>query len=124
MRLDHPTYLPPTVRAALAADPLLGCGNYLFHAAATSPAPDTALMFLDRALTTAAGPVTELSLTALRTHVERVAAGYHARGVVPRDPVGIYLMEGVGSLIHYLALTSLGAIAVQVNGAMRPEIAA
>jgi 3-aminoavenalumate diazotase len=124
MSPDHPTFLPPPARAALAADPLLGCGNYLFHAAATSPAPDTALMFLDRALMTAAGSVTELSLHALRTHIERVAASYHARGVAPRDPVGIYLTEGVGPLIHYFALTSLGAIAVEVNGVMRPDIAA
>jgi acyl-coenzyme A synthetase/AMP-(fatty) acid ligase len=123
MPSDLPTFLPPAARAALAAEPALGCGNYLFRAAATSPAPDTPLVFLDRPLMTAAGPVTELSLSALRDHVERVAAGYHARGVSARDPVGIYLTEGVGPMIHYFALTSLGAIAVEVNGAMRPEIA-
>nr|WP_239079283.1 class I adenylate-forming enzyme family protein [Streptomyces sp. SID7909] len=61
-----------------------------------------------------------LSLSGLSDLVEAWSAWYADRGVGPRDRVGVYLRDSADDLVHYLALSRLGAIAVLVNGEMAP----
>ncbi|HEX2685385.1 MAG TPA: class I adenylate-forming enzyme family protein, partial [Kofleriaceae bacterium] len=64
------------------------------------------------------------SLTSFHQVADEYAAFYIAAGVTEKDPIAVYLEEGVSNYLNLVALTSLGAIAVLINGAMRPEVAA
>lgn len=118
------TFVPADVRERWQNDERLGCGNFLSHALEGSPAPDHPLLWLHKPFASYVGAAYEtLSLRELESLARHYASLYHRLGVEARDCVAVYLDEGVGSMVHYLALTSLGAIPVLVNGAMKPEIA-
>ena len=109
---------------AMAEQRAAGCGNFLSHALEGSPAPDHPLLWLHKPFASYVGEAYEtLSLRELESLARHYASLYHRLGVESRDCVAVYLDEGAGSMVHYLALTSLGAIPVLVNGAMKPEIA-
>jgi 3-aminoavenalumate diazotase len=119
------TILPKAERLRLVADAGFGAGNFLHRAAALNPNRDLPLIFLERPFTTIAGETYEaLSLSDLKKVVDQYAAFYYAQGVRPKDPVGVFVDEGVECHIHLMALTALGAIAVMVNSSQRPEIVA
>jgi len=119
------TFVPLAVRTAWRDDDRLGCGNFLFYALEGSPAPDRPLLRLHRPFAAFdGGAYRSLSLRELASLARRYAALYHQAGVLPRDCVAVYLDEGAACMVHYTALTSLGAIPVLVNGAMKPGIAA
>lgn len=110
---------------ALAADPALGCGNFLAAAIRIADDASTPKIWLDEPFYADDGTRFDaLSLRDLDDLARACAAGYAAAGVKPRDPVAVSLPDGLAYLVHFLALTSLGAIAVLVNPAMKPEIAA
>jgi len=112
-------------RRTLADDPALGCGNFLAAALRVCRDPDLPRIWLDEPFVADDGTVHEhLSLAQLGELSRRQAAQYHAAGVRPRDPVAVSVPDGFAYLVHFMALTSLGAIAVLVNPAMKPEIAA
>src|SRR5690349_15630726 len=109
------------VRVALAQDPSLGCGNFLDFACARAKRPNDPLIFLDEAYVARSGERFEaLSLAALDRLADAEAAAYHAAGVRRCDPVAVSVEDGVGYLIHFVALARLGAIAVLVNPKMPP----
>ncbi len=120
-----PTTVGPAGIQSLLAQESLGAGNFLSAALSVSPAPEEPLLWLERPCRPFPGGTYEsFSLASLKKVSDAYAAWYAAAGVSPKDPVGIYLEDGVEYLIHYLALTSLGAIPVLTNGNLAPNIAA
>jgi acyl-coenzyme A synthetase/AMP-(fatty) acid ligase len=124
-----PVPTPTTDRLArlgqVAADPAVGCGNFLTAALRIARSPNAPKIWLDEPFFAPNGQrFKELSLVQLAGLAQEQAARYLAAGVGPRDPVAVSLPDGIAYLVHFLALTSLGAIAVLVNPAMTPEIAA
>jgi len=113
---------PIEVRQQFMTEPELGAGNFLEYAARYNP--NAAVPFIYSHLTDHRGEVvlrghSLLDLVALR---DRYAKWYWANGVRPGDVVGIVVAEGLEPLLHYLALTALGAIPAMVNDAMRQDV--
>ncbi|HEY3014657.1 MAG TPA: class I adenylate-forming enzyme family protein [Nocardioides sp.] len=115
---------PLEVRERFMADPGLGAGNFLDHALAHNPnraVPYAYSHHLDhRGDVVLRGHSLE-DLARLR---DRYAKWYAANGVRAGEPVGVVTAEGLDPLIHFLALSALGAIPALVNDAMRPDIMA
>ncbi|MEV4949568.1 class I adenylate-forming enzyme family protein [Streptomyces sp. NPDC053755] len=141
MGLAPAARMPLRARLRLLADPALGVGSFLDHARAVSPAPSAPFLLAQRAGGAGGGAagdpgppglrgeeddgeVERLSLDRLAEIRDAYASWYHQAGVRKGDPVGVYAGEGVDAFLHFLALSSLGAIAALVNGRMRPEVAA
>ncbi|HEU4406356.1 MAG TPA: class I adenylate-forming enzyme family protein [Polyangiaceae bacterium] len=119
------TSLPTAERLRLAADPTLGVGNFLHRAARANPNRDEPLVWLERPLRALGGETfAALSLAGFERVAREYAAFYHGAGVRPKDPIAVYIDEGVENYVHLVALTSLGAIAVPINSNMKPEVAA
>ncbi|GIE74287.1 hypothetical protein Aph02nite_02370 [Actinoplanes philippinensis] len=113
---------PLSVREQFMTEPGLGAGNFLDHAVRLNPNRAVPMIYTHSA--DPRGRVTLrghslLDLVALR---DRYARWYRANGVRPGDPVGIVVAEGLEPLIHYLALTALGAIPAMINDAMRLDV--
>jgi acyl-coenzyme A synthetase/AMP-(fatty) acid ligase len=113
---------PLDVRRQFMTAPGLGAGNFLDHAVRSNPHRAVPLIYthsVDHRGQVALRGHSLLELAALR---DRYARWYRANGVGPGDPVGIVVAEGLEPLIHYLALTALGAIPAMINDAMRPDV--
>ncbi|MFD3775776.1 class I adenylate-forming enzyme family protein [Streptomyces sp. NPDC058612] len=119
--MTNPSPIAPlAVRQQFMADPTLGAGNFLQRALEANPHNAVPYAFTHQ--TDHRGEVvlrghSVRDLAALR---DRYARWYWANGVKPGDPVGVYVGEGLEPLLHFLALTALGAIPAMVNDAM-PE---
>lgn len=124
---DHSTNFttsiaPLAVRERFMAEPLLGAGNFLDYALEHNPNRSVPFAFShgldhrDRVV------IHGHSLVDLAAQRDRYARWYWANGVRPGDPVGVVVAEGVEPLIHFLALSALGAIATLINDAMRPDV--
>lgn len=98
----------------------LGAGNVLEHAVRRTPSPGAPSIWLERAWEGFGGPVVTFSLASLSRVVDRYASVYHAAGVGPRDIVALLVGEGIAPIVHYLALTRLGAIPAPINGHLPP----
>ncbi|WP_395292453.1 class I adenylate-forming enzyme family protein [Kitasatospora hibisci] len=123
---DQPSHQSPVAplaaRERLMTEPDLGAGNFLDHAIAVNP--NRAVPFAYSHHTDHRGAVvlrghSLLDLAALR---DRYAAWYHANGVRPGEPVAVVIAEGLEPLLHFLALTALGAVPALVNDAMRHDV--
>ncbi|MBV6701220.1 class I adenylate-forming enzyme family protein [Kitasatospora aureofaciens] len=119
---DHSSVVPLAARQQLMTEPALGAGNFLDHAIAANPNRAAPFVFTHR--TDHRGEVvlrghSLLDLAAVR---DRYATWYHANGVRPGEPVGVVLGEGLEPLLHFLALTALGAVPALVNDAMRHDV--
>ncbi|WKU43571.1 class I adenylate-forming enzyme family protein [Streptomyces sp. VNUA116] len=124
MPLTPHTLLPPEARLRLADDPGLGGGNAWRVAAAANPAADLPLIAADVPLLNTDGwQQSEFSLRQLDDLAEAWAAWYHDRGVRPRDRVAVYIEDSFEDHLHLAALARIGAIAVLINGRMKPELA-
>ncbi|WP_380284073.1 class I adenylate-forming enzyme family protein [Kitasatospora purpeofusca] len=113
---------PLAARERLMAEPGLGAGNFLDHALAVNP--NRAVPFAYSHHTDHRGAVVLRghSLLDLATLRDRYAAWYHANGVRPGEPVAVVIAEGLEPLLHFLALTALGAVPALVNDAMRHDV--
>jgi acyl-coenzyme A synthetase/AMP-(fatty) acid ligase len=113
---------PLAVREKFMTEPDLGAGNFLDHAVRDNPNRNVPVIFT-HSLDHRGGVVLRghslVDLVALR---DRYAKWYWANGVRAGDPVGIVVAEGLEPLIHYLALTALGAIPTMINDAMRLDV--
>jgi acyl-CoA synthetase (AMP-forming)/AMP-acid ligase II len=112
-------------RTALAADAALGCGNFLAAAVNASRDPNAPKLHLDEPYRAENGRTYfTLSLSELQSLANAEAAAYHAAGVRAGDVVAVSVEDGPGYLVHFVALTSLGAIAALINPNRPPETAA
>ncbi len=112
---------PLAVRQQLMTEPALGAGNFLEYALDLNP--NRAVPYLYSHHRDHRGAVllrghSLLDLAALR---DRYAAWYLANAVRPGEPVAVVVGEGLEPLLHFLALTALGAIPALVNDAMRTD---
>ncbi len=113
---------PLAVREQFMIEPDLGAGNFLDYAVRDNP--NRAVPLLYSHSTDHRGEVllrghSLVEVAALR---DRYAKWYWANGVRPGEPVGIVVAEGMEPLIHFLALSALGAIPAMINDAMRPDV--
>ncbi|MER7206196.1 class I adenylate-forming enzyme family protein [Streptosporangium sp. NPDC000239] len=115
---------PLEVRRRLMTEPGLGAGNFLDHALAANPNRDVPFVYSHHDDHLGRVVLRGHSLTDLAALRDRYAGWYRANGVRPGEPVGVVVGEGLQPLIHFLALTSLGAVPAMVNDAMRPDIMA
>jgi acyl-coenzyme A synthetase/AMP-(fatty) acid ligase len=120
--MSESSIAPLSVRQQFMTEPGLGAGNFLEHAARLNP--NAAVPFAYSHVTDHRGDVvlrghSLLDLVELR---DRYAKWYWANGVRVGDPVGIVVAEGLEPLLHYLALTALGAIPAMINDAMRMDV--
>jgi acyl-coenzyme A synthetase/AMP-(fatty) acid ligase len=110
-------------RLRLQSDPGIGMGNFLWKALTVFP-EDFGTIISPRPLETAWGEQGQVfNLGDLARLAEAYARRYAALGVGRQDPVGVYVDHGLKYLLHFLALTRLGAIPVLVNSRMDPVIA-
>jgi len=113
---------PLAVRQQFMTEPDLGAGNFLDYAVRLNPNRTAPLIYthsVDHRGEVALRGHSLLDLADLR---DRYAKWYWANGVRAGDPVGIVVAEGLEPLLHYLALTALGAIPAMINDAMRPDV--
>jgi acyl-coenzyme A synthetase/AMP-(fatty) acid ligase len=117
------TFVPSGIRHTIAADATVGGGNALEVALRVSPDIHAPYLHAEQPVRDSHGtPRDRLSLAELADLVGAWSAWYAGRGVGPRDRVGIHFRDSADDLIHYLALSRLGAIAVLVNGEMDPAV--
>ncbi|PZS36544.1 MAG: long-chain fatty acid--CoA ligase [Pseudonocardiales bacterium] len=119
---DASPVAPLGVRQQFMSEPDLGAGNFLQYALEANP--NRHVPFLYSHSTDHRGEVvlrghSLVDVAALR---DRYARWYWANGVRPGEPVAVIVAEGLEPLIHFLALSALGAIPAMVNDAMRPDI--
>ncbi len=124
MGLAPAARMPLRARLRLLAEPTLGVGSFLDHARAVSPDPSAPFLLAQHAEGTEEDGLERLSLDRLTEIRDAYASWYHEAGVRKGDPVGVYAGEGIDAFLHFLALSSLGAIAALVNGRMKPAVAA
>ncbi|HEY9370016.1 class I adenylate-forming enzyme family protein [Streptomyces sp.] len=111
---------PLAVRQQFMTDPTLGAGNFLQKALDANP--NNAVPFAFSHTTDHRGEVVLRghSLRDLAALRDRYARWYRANGVETGEPVAVYVGEGLEPLLHFLALTALGAVPALINNAM-PE---
>jgi acyl-coenzyme A synthetase/AMP-(fatty) acid ligase len=119
---DISSIAPLAVRQQFMTEPGLGAGNFLDYAVAMNPNRDVPMVYSHNTDHRGEVVLTGHSLADLAAMRDRYAKWYHANGVRPGEPVGIVVAEGLEPLIHFLALTALGAIPAMVNDAMRQDV--
>lgn len=118
------TMMPFSLRHQLSQMDQLGSGNFLEFAVEYNPNRSETLMWFENSYEIFVNHwVDSFSLNQLKSIVDSYATWYHSKGILEKDLVAIYLDNGVGYFIHYLALNTIGAIPVLVNGNMSGEIA-
>ncbi|MEU6234824.1 class I adenylate-forming enzyme family protein [Kitasatospora sp. NPDC047058] len=113
---------PLAARERLMTEPGLGAGNFLDHAIAANPNRAVPFAFSHHTDHRGAVVLRGHSLLDLAARRDRYAAWYHANGVRPGEPVAVVVAEGLEPLLHFLALTALGAVPALVNDAMRHDV--
>ncbi|MFJ4670127.1 class I adenylate-forming enzyme family protein [Kitasatospora purpeofusca] len=113
---------PLAARERLMAEPGLGAGNFLDHALAVNPNRAVPFAYSHHLDHRGAVVLRGHSLQDLAALRDRYAAWYHANGVRPGEPVAVVIAEGLEPLLHFLALTALGAVPALVNDAMRHDV--
>nr|BFD88179.1 hypothetical protein StreXyl84_75800 [Streptomyces sp. Xyl84] len=109
---------PLSVREKFMTDPDLGAGNFLEHALRHNPNLDAPLVYDHRLDARGHVVLRGYSLRELAAIRDQYARWYWTNGVRPGEPVALYIAEGLQPILHFLALTSLGAIPALVNDAM------
>ena len=111
-------------RRRLAADPELGAGNALRRVLEVSARPDAPFVVAERPLPGLHGPAAELSLAEVDALAQAWSCWHLDHGIGRRDRVAVYLDESFEYLLHFFALTQIGAIPVLINGRMAADTAA
>lgn len=113
-----------SARAQLRAEIDLGIGNFLWKALEVYP-DDIRSIICDRPFETALGKMDpNLTLGDWGRLADSYARRYASIGVKPGEPIAVYCDQGPAYLLHFLALTELGAIPAFVNGRIDPGAAA
>jgi len=112
-------------RLWLAAQPGLGAGNFFWYAWKIDRDRDRPLLFTaDVDVPGWEERMVGRSMRDIRREVIRYATWYRRQGVTPSSRVGVYTRWGINSLLHHIAITSLGAAAVHCNPRMPAGTAA
>lgn len=121
--MNEPTSIAPiAVRQQFMKEPDLGAGNFLEYALAANPNRDVPFAFSHTTDHRGNVALRGHSLVELAERRDRYARWYHARGVGPGDPVGVVVAEGLEPLVHFFALSALGAIPAMINDALRIDL--
>lgn len=116
---------PRMTRDELARASTLGGGSLLHHALAVSADPGAPFLHSEHPLL---GPDgirrRDFTLTELDGLARTWSAWYLDRGIGPHDRVAVYLTDSFEDVLHFLALSQIGAIPVLVNGRLAAETAA
>jgi acyl-CoA synthetase (AMP-forming)/AMP-acid ligase II len=113
---------PLEVRERFMTDQELGAGNFLDHALAANPNRAVPYAFSHHLDHRGGVVLRGHSLEDIAAIRARYARWYWANGVRPGEPVAVVIAEGLPPLLHFFALTALGAIPTLVNDAMRPDV--
>ncbi|WP_258165949.1 class I adenylate-forming enzyme family protein [Photorhabdus akhurstii] len=106
-------------------DYTLGAGNFLFRAHAAYGGSRDDFLFLEEPFVGPRGVAYHsFSLDSLLQQVGDLAAWYTRHGLTAGQHVCLYLGDGIPSFLHFLALNSIGCVAVLINGHLRSNIAA
>ncbi|GAA2041658.1 long-chain-fatty-acid--CoA ligase LcfB [Catenulispora yoronensis] len=119
---DTSPLAPLSVRENFMTEPDLGAGNFLDYALRDNPNRDVPYLYSHKTDHRGQVVLRGHSLTDLAALRDRYAKWYHANGVRPGDPVGVLVPEGFEPLVHFLALSALGAVPAMINDAMRPDV--
>ena len=112
------------MRNQLRLDPKIGAGNFIFYAYKINPLPAVPILYLDSKFHAINGEnYNHLSLDEIYKLVHLYATWYLTCGIQKKTPVAIFMNDGIGYLIHFMALTSIGAIPALINSHMNCEIA-
>ncbi|GFN46022.1 long-chain-fatty-acid--CoA ligase [Candidatus Regiella insecticola] len=112
-------------RKQLLLNPYLGVGNFLQFTAPMYPADCQHSLLTDLETVICEGEaIQSLSVHSLAILAGRWAKWYRDKGVKSAEPVAVYCDDGLNYIIHFVALTLIGAIPVLTNGKMPIEVAA
>ncbi|MCE2028109.1 class I adenylate-forming enzyme family protein [Sessilibacter corallicola] len=119
------TRLPQHIIDNLVSDRTLGAGNFLFQALAVNPNPEKEYLFLQQPVTGFnKSSYSAFSLSSLSKLTSQWSSFYHREGVCEKDVVAIFLDDTIDYFIHYVALTSIGAVPALLNSKLPPHTAA
>jgi acyl-coenzyme A synthetase/AMP-(fatty) acid ligase len=119
---DDTPIAPLEVRERFMTEPDLGAGNFLDYALRYNPNSAVPFAFSHHLDHRGQVVLRGHSLRDLAAMRDTYAKWYHANGVRPGEPVGVVVAEGLEPLLHFMALSALGAIPAMINDAMRPDV--
>jgi acyl-coenzyme A synthetase/AMP-(fatty) acid ligase len=112
-------------RKQLLLNPYLGAGNFLQFAAPMYHVDCQDSIFTDiQTMICEKESIQSLSVHGLATLAGRWALWYRQQGVENSEPVAVYCNDGLNYIIHFVALTAIGAVPALTNGKMPVQIAA
>ncbi len=109
---------PLSVRESMMTHPTLGAGSFLDVAAELNPNNQVPFLYKHNTNTKGQVVLKGFSLCDVQSIRNKYAAWYHENDVVAGDVVGVYVLDGVEPLFHFLALSALGAIPAMINDRM------
>ncbi|MEV0785823.1 class I adenylate-forming enzyme family protein [Streptomyces sp. NPDC050423] len=111
------THRSVTQRLRLTADRQLGAGDFFWHTWRTARDRDRPVLFHPDTTSPAwdESAMTGTSLNDIRIAAIRYAHWYRTHGVRPSTHVGVFTRDGLYGLLHHIAITGLGAVAVHCN---------
>ncbi|EEE35747.1 AMP-dependent synthetase and ligase [Rhodobacteraceae bacterium KLH11] len=108
----------------IKADETLGAGNFLYKLRDIVGDVTEQSLFLDTAYVDHTGTARDsLSVEDILTLADGLANWYLEKGVSPKDPVALFFEDSVTYYIHFVALTSIGAIPTHLNPFLKLETA-
>jgi acyl-coenzyme A synthetase/AMP-(fatty) acid ligase len=121
----HPeTMLAPEQLRALKNDSTLGCGNFCDKVLALQTCSSKPFIHLQAPFALSHDQAyQELSLDDLNALRMALAKWYLSIGARPGDVITVCVSDGIAPFLHYIALTSIGAVACIVNPRMSAEMA-
>jgi long-chain acyl-CoA synthetase len=112
------------VLEAVLNDESAGAGNFIYRIHAASPRSEQVpLIFIDKPVLDPAGRAhTELTVGQVAEISDHIATAYARLGVRAKEPVALYFNDTIEYFLHFVALTSMGAFPVFINGSLDPDI--
>jgi len=106
-------------------DESAGAGNFVHRLdAALPPGEQAPLVFVDSPVTDIEGRSTKaLTVGQIVGLADHLAGAYARLGIGAKEPVALYLDDTIDYFINFVALTSIGAFPVFINGGLDPSIA-
>lgn len=105
-------------------DETLGAGNFLYRLKDIVGDLSHKTLFLDSPYTDHHGQIWDsFSIDEILILADELSNWYVDQGVSSKDPVALFFNDGVTYYLHFIALTSLGAIPVHLNPFLKLDIA-